>query len=237
LQGILKNLKVSDALEIIFGYQFETDGPEGEDGIHRKIIEYTLILAYAIVRNISFQTLSFNKTKDLPDRDNIHSTDAMSPRRTRSPLLPKRQASIVGSSSISPLKLGPRTFASPATIEGTLNHMTPSLKGKEQEENKDPIEGKVSCIVTFVSCTDRCLVESLQASSSPLTTLQPLSFQGSDKITMPGIRKSNDVIMTSTSNGAMVKHSLESTMTPLRSSDDVVEVRHTKTQCTKKVTN
>ena len=54
MQGILKNLRVSDALEIIFGYQFETDGPDGEDGIHRKIIEYTLILAYAIVRNISF---------------------------------------------------------------------------------------------------------------------------------------------------------------------------------------
>ena len=202
-----------------------------------KIIEYILILAYAIVRNISFRTLSFNKTKDLPDRDNIHSTDAISPRRTRSPLLPKRQASIIGSSSTAPLKLGPRTFASPATIEDTLNCMTPSVKGKKQEENKEVIEGKVSCVVTFVSYTDRHLVESLQASSSPLTTLRPLSFEGSDKIPMPGIRKSNDVIMTSPSNGPMVKHSLESTIGPLRSFDDVVEVRHMKRQRTKKVTN
>ena len=36
-----------------------------------KIIEYILILAYAIVRNISFQTLSFNKTKDRLDGNKV----------------------------------------------------------------------------------------------------------------------------------------------------------------------
>ena len=147
-------------MEIIFGYQFETDGPEGEDGMHSNIIEYTLILAYAIVRNISFQTLSLNKTKDQLDGGNMYSTDLVSPKRTRSPLLPKRQASIVVSSSTSPMgiitpsKFHPRTFVTSATIEGTLNPMIPSLKGKEPEQEEDPIEGKVLLYLLYFALID-----------------------------------------------------------------------------------
>ena len=83
-----------------------------------KIIEYILILAYGIVRHISFQTLSINKLKD---GGNVFSPDGRTPRKSRSPLLPKRQSSIIPTSPTTPIKFGSWIFTTPATIEGVRN--------------------------------------------------------------------------------------------------------------------
>ena len=60
LQGMIKSIKMSNIFEIIFDYQFETDGPDGEDGMHPKIIEHVLILSVwgcsqSVVWNSSLQ--------------------------------------------------------------------------------------------------------------------------------------------------------------------------------------
>ena len=98
-----------------------------------------MILAYAIIRHISFQTLSINKLKD---GGNVFSPDGRTPRKSRSPLLPKRQSSIIPTSPTTPIKFGSRIFTTPAIIEGVVDHMRPPLNPKEQEQNL--IKGKVS---------------------------------------------------------------------------------------------
>ncbi len=54
------SIKMSNVFKIIFDYQFETDGPDGEDGMHPKIIENALILSVwgcsqSVISNSSLQ--------------------------------------------------------------------------------------------------------------------------------------------------------------------------------------
>jgi hypothetical protein len=189
-----------------------------------------LILAYAVVRNISFQTVFPRKANDQPDTNNVYSTDAASPKR-RSPLLPKRRSSIVESSSTTPVKFGGRIFATPAAIEDTLHGDTPLLKEKEPERN--PVEGKVARDILYLS-TNCYLVRSVPTSSSSSATLRGLPSMESEKTSMFHLKIGNDIGLTGRSEDPVLAQPLDSEITTLQSFKDVIEVGRAKRQCTKK---
>jgi len=59
---------------------------------------------------------------------------------------------IVAISSTTPFEFGSRRFPAPVIIKGTLNHITPSLMEKEQEQ--DLIEGKVALFLVYFMLID-----------------------------------------------------------------------------------